>query len=94
MTWTRQRAFPTAMRLRILRRDPTCRACGLRPSVIADHIVPVAEGGDDTMANGQGLCEPCHDAKTKAERARGLARWQASRPRKHRPVEPHPGRLD
>ncbi|MEU6641249.1 HNH endonuclease signature motif containing protein [Saccharomonospora sp. NPDC046836] len=88
---TPRRAFPTAVRARILKRDPICRACGVRPSTIADHIVPVAEGGTDDETNGQGLCSPCHDPKSAAERARGLQRWNERRPRQRRDPEPHPG---
>lgn len=35
----------------------------------ADHVLPVALGGAlHDPANGQGLCYPCHEAKTLAER--------------------------
>ncbi|WP_408629878.1 HNH endonuclease [Amycolatopsis aidingensis] len=94
MGWTPRRAFPTAARARILQRDPTCQTCGLRPSVIADHITPVAEGGSDDESNGQGLCRPCHDTKTQAERQRGHTRWNQTRPRQQRKPEQHPGLLD
>lgn len=82
----RRREFPRWMKAAILRRDPVCKICHERPSVIADHRQPVAEGGPDLMINGQGLCVPCHDRKTEAEKARGRAR--ASGKRK---PEPHPG---
>lgn len=36
-----------------------------------DHIKPLAEGGADDGDNEQGLCEPCHEAKSKAESMRG-----------------------
>lgn len=58
-------------------------------STIADHVVPVARGGPDTMANGQGLCGPCHDVKTRAEIAEG----RALKSRRRRP-DPHPGLVD
>lgn len=33
-----------------------------------DHVVALAHGGDEhDPANRQGLCGPCHAAKTKAE---------------------------
>lgn len=41
---------------------------------IADHIVPLAEGGKDTLTNGQCACQPCSDEKTQAEAVRGLRR--------------------
>lgn len=90
-----RRAFPAKLRTRILKRDPVCRCTGCthhdgrctKPSTVADHIIPVAEGGTDTLANGQGLCASCHDAKTRAEIKRGLAR----RPKRRRASEKHPG---
>ena len=92
-----RRSFPTAVRAAILRRDPICRACGVSPSTIADHIVNVAkarrEGWPDALIdgehNGQGLCERCHDEKTKRERLEGIA---ARGTRKRKP-EAHPGLL-
>jgi 5-methylcytosine-specific restriction protein A len=80
------RGFPTRTRIRILRRDPICRACLSAPSVEADHIIPKAEGGTDDESNGQGLCEPCHTAKTKAEIARARGRRSTKRP-----TDRHPG---
>jgi len=46
----------------------------------ADHIVPVAEGGDWwAMDNLCLLCIPCHQKKTAAENRRRLAARRASR---------------
>ncbi|MEM8619842.1 MAG: HNH endonuclease signature motif containing protein [Actinomycetota bacterium] len=88
-SWSgRTRSFPGPVRRRILERDPICAACHQRPSTIADHIVPVAEGGGDDESNGQGLCDPCHDVKTRSEIDRGRARRQA---RGQLPAERHPG---
>lgn len=51
-------------RRRILRRDPTCKVCTLRPSTQVDHV----ERGDDHRdANLQGICDPCHRAKSASE---------------------------
>lgn len=94
MGWPRKRAYPTVMREAILRRDPVCRCKGCRHCEVgcrqaateADHIVPVAEGGRDTMANGQGLCAGCHAWKTRQETIRGMNRWKL-------PAERHPGLL-
>ncbi|GAA4680374.1 HNH endonuclease signature motif containing protein [Nocardioides nanhaiensis] len=62
----RARAFRSA----VLRRDGVCRACGQRDAVEADHVRPVADGGARyDPANGQGLCAPCHDSKTRSENA-------------------------
>jgi len=33
----------------------------------ADHIIPVAEGGQTTMENGAGICVTCREIKTQAE---------------------------
>ena len=91
-SWTGQRrAFPTATRRRILDRDGhRCVQCGRRSDpLIADHIIPVAEGGTDHASNGQTLCPACHDTKTRQEIARGRARMPSTR----RPPEPHPGLL-
>jgi 5-methylcytosine-specific restriction protein A len=60
-------------RLAVIAEEPFCRAClkqgkHVRTDVV-DHIVPLAWGGSDDRSNKQGLCEPCHDAKSKAERA-------------------------
>ncbi|MFG3338709.1 HNH endonuclease [Glycomyces sp. NPDC048151] len=93
--WPRREHFPRAIRAAILRRDRVCRICGGRPATIADHRTPVAEGGAHTLANGQGVCEPCHDAKTAGEIRRGYKRWSLERrPRLRRNPEAHPGRLE
>lgn len=88
--------FPKRTRQRILRQDPWCTCAGcshhsgpcVDRSTIADHIVPKAEGGTDDLTNGQGLCAPCHDHKTRTEADRGRARKA-----RRRSPEPHPGRL-
>jgi len=40
-----------------------------RRATQADHIIPVAEGGQTTMENGAGICVTCHKIKTQAETA-------------------------
>jgi 5-methylcytosine-specific restriction protein A len=67
-----------------------CTLCGA-PAVQVDHIVPVAEGGTHDLDNLAAICQSCHDAKTKAESARG--RERASRRRQQRRTEPHPGAI-
>jgi 5-methylcytosine-specific restriction endonuclease McrA len=39
-----------------------CAICGFQYDYVLDaaHIVPVSEGGEDTYANGLGLCPNCH----------------------------------
>lgn len=60
-------------RAQVLAEEPFCRRClkdGKRvASDVVDHIRPLAWGGSDTRENKQGLCDPCHDAKSKKERA-------------------------
>lgn len=93
MPWGDGRQLPRnwgAIRARVLRRDPTCMACGVRPSAEADHV---ADPDDHSMGNLQGLCTPCHKAKTQREAAAGRAAWRARAPR-HRPVGRHPGLID
>ena len=60
------------LRMQLLSDQPFCR-CG-RVATIRDHIVPLAEGGLDTEANVQPLCEDCHAVKTQREAQRGMAR--------------------
>ena len=57
-------------------RGPGCTYRALE----ADHIVPVAEGGDDSDANGQAVCVACHRAKSQAEAIRGRRRSQGGPP--------------
>lgn len=68
------------MRKQVLREEPLCRLClameppRYTPSVIADHIIPKAEGGGDERENYQGVCDPCHKAKTAEEALRARRR--------------------
>lgn len=65
------------MRLELWTKEPHCRTCGrlLLPSqMIRDHIIPLAEGGQDIESNTQPLCQGCSDTKTQAESARGVRR--------------------
>jgi 5-methylcytosine-specific restriction protein A len=59
------------LRKLVLARDPLCRIgnlCGgMGISTEADHIVPRARGGDDSMENLQGACHACHSHKTATE---------------------------
>ena len=57
-------------RAAILARDVICRACGKSPSREADHVIPLSQGGGWSLANGQGLCKPCHSRKTLAAMTR------------------------
>jgi 5-methylcytosine-specific restriction endonuclease McrA len=52
----------------ILARDPVCKTCGYRPSVIADHIIPLRYGGTWALSNGRGLCRHCDGVLGAAQR--------------------------
>lgn len=67
---------------------PTCAGV----ATTADHITPVSEGGTHDLSNLAAICEPCHEIKSKAERAAGRARRRA-RYGRQRPVERHPNAL-
>lgn len=70
----RDTAQARAWRDAVLERDACCadpfkrHPLERRMSVVADHVVPLAHGGARyELANGQGLCKPCHDTKTGRE---------------------------
>lgn len=72
------------LRKELFAREPLCRPCSLLGLVVLatmrDHITPLEEGGQDGEGNVQPICKPCHDAKSEAERARGVRRaWDAYR---------------
>ncbi|MGD0238299.1 MAG: HNH endonuclease [Syntrophorhabdales bacterium] len=68
----------------VIKRDPLCRRCGRYISEIVDHIVPAREAiaqaqlsgrypldrnaGYYLQSNLQGLCRPCHHAKTEEDK--------------------------
>jgi hypothetical protein len=60
----RARRFPTRLSELITLRDQICRTpwCDA-PVRHADHARRVAQGGDTSAANGQGLCERCNYVK-------------------------------
>lgn len=64
------------------RLKPLCVACEeagrTNLATELDHIVPLWKGGADAPHNRQGLCSPCHAAKT-AEEARERAGAEAWR---------------
>lgn len=59
-------------RLRHLRENPLCVEClklgRTRVAVELDHVVPLHKGGSNDDDNLQGLCRPCHSAKSAQER--------------------------
>lgn len=68
-----------AMRAALFTRDPLCAECKrfgrVTLATLRDHIIPLAEGGQDSDDNVQGLCHACHEGKTLAEALRGRNRW-------------------
>lgn len=58
---------------KILMRDRyVCHVCGGFGANQADHVIPLAEGGQDDESNLAAIhAEPCHRAKTAREAARG-----------------------
>ncbi|MGN6575256.1 MAG: DUF222 domain-containing protein [Nocardioides sp.] len=61
---SRRRLFDGELRHFIIIRDDVCRTpwCDA-PIRHADHVVPVADGGETTEEGGQGFCEACNYAK-------------------------------
>jgi len=59
-----------------MRDNPLCVEClkhGIHTlATVRDHIIPLAEGGEDTTENSQALCKQCHDKKTREEARRGM----------------------
>lgn len=81
--WSVKRPAPTKritgrklqrMRESLFARNPLCVEClklgRVTEATQRDHIIPLFDGGADDESNEQGLCEACHDAKSKAERLR------------------------
>lgn len=63
----------------VLARDKhLCQPCRRRgnvaPAVEVDHIVSEAEGGATSAGNLEGICGPCHKAKTQREALRARQR--------------------
>jgi len=57
-----------------LLRHPVCAVCGAYRSgngtdLHLDHIIPLQEGGTNTVGNYQALCSECHGRKTREEMA-------------------------
>lgn len=66
------------MRAALFAHNPLCVECERHGRTTLatqrDHLIPLAEGGLDDASNVQGLCEDCHEVKSKAERLRGQRR--------------------
>ncbi|GAB3663866.1 HNH endonuclease signature motif containing protein [Nocardioides korecus] len=63
-TDSRRRTFSGELRELLVVRDQVCRTpwCDA-PVRHTDHVVPVSDGGETSLSNGQGLCEACNYAK-------------------------------
>lgn len=81
---TRLRGVPRKLRTAVMRRcrgqcekrGPNCTGTATQ----IDHIIPVAEGGTDELANLEGTCAACHAPKTQQEAQRARARYSRKRP--------------
>lgn len=71
------------LRRMVLSREPCCQEClksgRTELATEVDHIIPKAQGGEDSFNNLQGLCKSCHSRKTSRERAAGLVGPNAER---------------
>ena len=67
-----------AMRASLFSRHPLCAECERQGRTTLatqrDHVISLEEGGADDSSNEQGLCDACHDVKSKAESLRGRRR--------------------
>ena len=92
MAWSNKPHVLYSQRNRIKRRDGhTCQRCGAQDvDLEVNHIIPVAEGGDNSDDNLESLCIPCHSPETYEQTVRGHARRAA---RARFPMEKHPGML-
>jgi 5-methylcytosine-specific restriction enzyme A len=88
MVWSSEpnnRPVPGRLQRACFKRDGwACVGCGFvgEPSVgepHADHIIPRAEGGQDSLENLATLCVPCHKTKIQQEAARGRQRRSGKR---------------
>jgi 5-methylcytosine-specific restriction endonuclease McrA len=71
--WYQRRIWRDKLRPAVLRKDPMCAKCGVKPSTHADHIIPFSTGKTeqeqwdlftDLENNLQGLCTEDHSRKT------------------------------
>ena len=64
-----------ARRRYVLERDNfTCYICGetrLAADLVADHVVPLSQGGPDTTDALKAACLDCHSIKSQAEATKG-----------------------
>ena len=82
-----------ARRARVLRRDGGVCQLGyegvcVHPATECDHVISIADGGEDTDENCVAACKPCHARKTSLEGHRARGHNVASVSRTPRPVAP------
>ena len=61
----------SSMRKRVLKEEPICRICGIRPSTRVDHIIPRFQGGGDNRENLRGICDICDKRRIGKQAAAG-----------------------
>ena len=93
--WTgsdRRRRLPpqwARIRAEILKKDPTCQLCFVRPRTHCDHIEPKKD--DHRKEALRGVCAPCH--MQLSSKQGNDAQREKPRPTRARPEEVHPGIL-
>jgi 5-methylcytosine-specific restriction endonuclease McrA len=56
--------IPSELRWQVWERDNfTCKLCGSRTYLHADHVIPESKGGETTLENLQTLCRRCNSKK-------------------------------
>jgi ribosomal protein L40E len=59
-----KKVIPEALRWEVFERDGfSCKHCGARDHLRADHIIPERQGGEMTLENLQTLCRRCNSKK-------------------------------
>ena len=81
---TRARFSRTALLNLLLSFNGKCAGCSVKIGPATgldwDHVIPLAQGGDDALTNLQPLCKTCHRAKTSQDNpntARAIRRQAA-----------------
>jgi len=64
LTPHRRESIPESVRIAVWRRDQGhCSRCASRDRLEYDHIIPISQGGSNTVRNIELLCEACNRAK-------------------------------